>query len=152
MFAIVRPDSWNLPLFVHIAGAMALVATLIVASYSLRIARTRGDQPAAEFAFRVLWRAVLPAYIVMRVGAQWIQTKEKGIDENSTWLSIGFITSDLGGLLVIIGIVLTGLAARRAKAGASVAGATGLRVAAVFTGLLIAAYVVAVWAMTTKPS
>jgi hypothetical protein len=152
MLAVVRPDSWNLPLFVHIAGAMALVATLIVASYSLRIARTRGDQAAAQFAFRVLWRAVLPAYIVMRVGAQWIQNKEKGLDENSTWLSIGFITSDLGGLLVIIGIILTGLAARRAKAGTSVAGATGLRVAGVFTGLLIAAYIVAVWAMTTKPS
>jgi hypothetical protein len=151
MLAIVRPDSWNLPLFVHVAGAMALVATLIVASYSLRIARTRGDQPAAQFAFRVLWRAVLPAYIVMRVGAQWVQNKEKGLDENATWLSIGFITSDAGALLLIIGIVLTGLAARRAKAGASVAGSTGLRVATAFTGVLIAAYVVAVWAMSTKP-
>jgi hypothetical protein len=150
MLAIVRPDSWNLPLFMHVAGAMALVGSLIVASYSLRIARTRGDQPAVDFAFRTLRSAVLPSYLVMRVGAQWIQSKENVADD-ATWLGIGFITSDMGLLVLLIGLLLTGLAARRTKAGASVAGSTGLRVATILTGILIAAYVVAVWAMTTKP-
>jgi hypothetical protein len=151
MLAVVRPDSWNLPLFIHIAGAMALVGSLILAGWSVRIARARGDQPAAQFAYRVLWRAVLPSYIVMRVGAQLIADKEHLENSNDAWVGIGFIVSDAGLLLLIIGLVLTGLAARRAKAGRSVAGSTGLKVATILTGVLVVAYVVAIWAMTTKP-
>jgi hypothetical protein len=151
VFAVVRPDSWNSLLFIHVAGAMALVGSLILAGWSIRIARTRGDQPAAQFAYRVLWRAVLPSYLVMRVGAQLIASKENVEDSNDAWVGIGFTVSDLGLLLLIIGIVLTGLAARRAKQGKSVAGSTGLRVATILTGVLVVAYVVAIWAMTTKP-
>jgi hypothetical protein len=151
MLAIVRPDSWNLPLFIHIAGAMVLVGSLIVAGWSIRIARTRGDHAAAQFAFRVLWRAALPSYLVMRVGAQLIASKEKLENSNDAWISLGFIVSDAGLLLLLAGIVLTGLAARRAKAAGSVAGSTGLMVATILTGVLVAAYVVAVWAMTAKP-
>ena len=152
MLALVRPDSWNLPLFIHIAGAMALVGSLIVAPYALRIARARGDQPAAQFAFRVLWRFTLPAYIVMRTGAQLIVSKEKLEDSKDTWIGIGFGVSDVGALLLIICLILAGLMARKAKAGTSVAGSTQLRVATVLTGVLVLAYIVAIWAMTTKPT
>src|SRR3954452_10279089 len=107
LLAAVRPDSWNWALFLHIAGAMALVASLIVALYVIRIARERGDQPAAQFAFRVLLRFTLPAYLVMRVGAQLILSKEKVEDSDATWVGVGFITSDAGLLLLIIGLVLT---------------------------------------------
>jgi hypothetical protein len=151
MLAIVRPDAWNLPLFVHIAGAMALVASLVLALYGIRIARTRGDQPAAQFAFRVLWRFTLPAFIVMRLGGQWIAAKETLENSDATWIGIGFTVSDLGLLLLIIGLVLTGLMARRAKAGTSVAGAGQLRAAGIVAGILVTAYLVAIWAMTTKP-
>ena len=151
MLAIVRPDAWNFPLFVHIAGAMALVASLVLALYGIRIARTRGDQPAAQFAFRVLWRFTLPAFIVMRLGGQWIAAKEKLENSDATWIGIGFTVSDLGLLLLIIGLVLTGLMARRAKAGTSVAGAGQLRAAGIVAGILVTAYLVAIWAMTTKP-
>ena len=151
VLAIIRPGSWNFPLFLHIAGAMLLVASLVIALYSIRIARERGDQPAAQFAYRVLWRFTLPSFIVMRVGAQWIVSKEKLEDSNDAWIGIGFTTSDLGLLLLIIGIVLTGLVARRAKRGTSVAGAGQLRAAGVLAGLLILAYLVTIWAMTTKP-
>jgi hypothetical protein len=152
MLAVVRPDSWNLLLFIHVAGAMALVGSLILAGWSIRIARTRGDQPAAQFAYRVLWRAVLPSYVVMRVGAQLIASKEKVENSDDAWVGIGFTVSDAGLLLLIIGLILAGLAARRAKRGQSVAGSTGLRVATILTGVLVAAYVVAIWAMTTKPA
>jgi cytochrome b561 len=151
LIAAVRPDAWNFPLFLHIGGAMALVASLAVALYAIRIARERGDQPAAQFAFRTLLRFTLPAYIVMRVGAQWIVTKEHLENSNDAWIGIGFITSDAGLLLLIIGLVLTGLIARRAKAGSSVAGAGQLRAAGVIAGILVVAYLVAIWAMTTKP-
>jgi cytochrome b561 len=152
MLAVVRPDAWNFPLFLHVGGAMALVGSLVMALYAIRIARTRGDQPAAQFAFRVLWRFTLPAFIVMRVGAEWIASKEHLENNNDAWLGIGFSVADGGLLLLIIGLVLTGLMARRSKRGASVAGATPLTAAAVLSGVLIAAYLVAIWAMTTKPA
>jgi cytochrome b561 len=152
MLAVVRPSAWNFPLFLHVGGAMALVASLVVALYAIRIARTRGDQPAAQFAFRVLWRFTLPAFIVMRVSAEWIASKEKLENSDDAWIGIGFIVSDLGLLLLIIGLVLTGLMARRAKQGTSVAGAAQLRAAGIIAGILVVAYVVTIWAMTTKPT
>lgn len=152
VLAAVRPGSWNWALFLHVGGAMALVASLILALFAIRVARTRGDQPAAEFAFRALLRFTLPSYLVMRVGAQIIAGKEKVENSDDAWVGIGFITSDLGLLLLIIGLVMTGLMARRAKSGTSVAGAGQLRAAGIIAGILIAAYVVAIWAMTTKPT
>jgi hypothetical protein len=149
--AALRPDAWNFPLFLHLAGAMALVGSLVVALYAIRIARERGDQPAAQFAFRVLWRFTLPAYLVMRIGAQWIVSKENLENSNDAWIGIGFITSDAGLLLLVAGMVLTGLIARRAKQGTSVVGAGQLRAAGVIAGILVLAYLVAIWAMTTKP-
>jgi hypothetical protein len=151
LLALVRPGAWNLPLFVHVAGAMALVASLIVALYAIKVARTRGDQPAAKFAFNTLLRFTLPAYLVMRIGAQLIAGKEKVEDSDATWVGIGFMTSDAGLLLLIAGLVLTGLMSRRARQGTSVAGAGQLRAAGIIAGILVAAYVVAIWAMTTKP-
>jgi hypothetical protein len=151
LIAIVRPGSWNLPLFFHIFGAMLLVASLPVALYAIRIARTRGDQPAAQFAFRVLSRATLPAFLLMRVFAQIIDDKEHADKGDPTWIGIGFGVSDLGGLLLIVALVLTGLMARRAKKGTSVAGAPQLAIGAGIAGFLIVMYIVAIWAMTTKP-
>jgi hypothetical protein len=42
--------------------------------------------------------------------------------------------------------------ARRAKGGTAVAGAVQLRVAGAITGILLLAYIVTIWAMTTKPT
>ncbi|HYZ29323.1 MAG TPA: hypothetical protein VE570_09735 [Thermoleophilaceae bacterium] len=152
LLAIVRPGSWNWALFLHVGGAMALVASLVIALYAIRIARERGDQPAAQFAFRTLLRFSLPAYIVMRVGAQIIADKEHVSDSNATWIGIGYMTSDFGALLLLIGIVLTGVIARRARSGRAVTSAGQLMAAGVISGILLAAYIVAIWAMTTKPS
>ena len=46
---------------------------------------------------------------------------------------------------------ITGLAARRSRE-TSIAGSGLLRAAVILTGLMIAANVVAIWAMTTKPT
>jgi hypothetical protein len=152
MLAAVRPDSWNVLLFFHVAGAMATLALLILSVYALRSATVRGDHPATRFAFRLLWRGVLPAFLVMRVFAQLIADEEKLADSEAAWIGIGYMSTDAGLLFLIIALVLTGLAARKAKAGAAVAGAAGLKVATALSGVLIAAYVVAIWAMTAKPS
>jgi FkbM family methyltransferase len=39
MLAATRPESWNLPLFVHVAGAMILVAGLLTGAGALTLAR-----------------------------------------------------------------------------------------------------------------
>jgi hypothetical protein len=150
--AAIRPSNWDFALFIHIAGAMFLVASLIIAADSIRIARTKGDQPATQWAYRTMWRGVLPSYIVMRVGAEIIVSKEKLSDSDDAWIGIGFITSDLGLLLIIIATVIAGLAARKAKAGESVSGSKGLAVSGGLATFLVLVYVVTIWAMTTKPT
>ncbi len=35
LVAVIRPDEWNLPLFVHVLGAMLLVGTLLLAGLVL---------------------------------------------------------------------------------------------------------------------
>ena len=148
---MVRPSSWNPLLFIHVFGAMLLVATMVLAIYSLVLARRRGDEPATRFAFRTLFMGVLPAYIVMRVGAQLIVDKEKLSDSKATWIGLGFSISDAGALLLLVTLLLAGLSARSAKGGTAVAGAKRLRVATILSGILVVAYVVAIYAMTTKP-
>ena len=146
MFAIMRPDSWNLPLLVHVAGAMALVAALVVvlalAAHGLR----RGDDAAAlaRPVFRTLLIGVLPAYLVMRVGAEWIYSEE-ALGDDAAWTTIGYVTSELGLLLILIATGLAWRASRRGHGDAS-------RAVAVLSAVLIVAYLVAIWAMTAKPA
>jgi hypothetical protein len=149
--AAVRPDSWNLPLFLHVAGAMVLVGALVVVGWTL-VKAWRGDTNGfTRLAFRTLLYVAIPAFIVMRVGAQWIAHKEHLDDSDVSWIGIGFSTSDGGGLLVIIATVLAGLGARRLsrEGGGSL---TLGRVAAVLTLIPLIAFLVTIWAMTAKPT
>ena len=143
--AAIRPDDWNLPLFLHVLGAMLLVGTLLLAGLVL-FAR-RGS---AGLGFRVLLLGVLPSYILMRVGAQWVESEEGFGDDAPDWIGFGYITADLGALLILVSLVLTGIAARRARTREDAGGAL-VRVSGGIAYLLLAAYVVAVWAMTAKP-
>ena len=153
VIAAIRPDEWNFPLFLHLIGAMVMVGALVTAAYFLFSARREGSFDLVRLGFRSLLCAALPAYIVMRVGAQLIVDKEGLEDSEDAWIGIGFLTSDLGALLLIAATIITWLAVRRA--GRGVPGATvtgrGPGVAAWLTGVLVVAYVIAIWAMTTKP-
>jgi hypothetical protein len=148
MLAAVRPGDWNLPLFVHVAGAMLLVAAVVVVAVVLAAALRRPDDAAAltRIGFRALLLGVLPADIVMRVGAEWVASTENVGD--STWVGIGYSTAD-GGL--VLAIVATVLAWRATRRGADGPGGLG-RAAVVLAGVLLVAYAVTLWAMTTKPA
>ena len=100
MLAIVRPDGWNLPLLVHVAGAMLLVGALVVALAVTAGALRRGDDAAVltRLAYRTLLIGVLPAYLTMRVGAEWIASEE-AVGDDAAWIGIGYGTSDAGLLL-----------------------------------------------------
>ena len=145
--ATIRPGSWNLPLFVHIGGAMLLVAALVVVAAAMGGAVSRGDGALelTRVAYRALLVGVLPAYVVMRAGAEWIVSKE-GVGDAS-WVGVGYTTADGGLLLAIIAGVLAWRATRR---GDDAPGGAG-RAVVVLAGVLLLAYAVAIWAMTTKP-
>ena len=81
-------------------------------------------------------------------GAEWVASEEN-VDEDAAWIGIGYIVTDVGLLLLIVVTVLAGLAKRRVGRGTEPGGL--VRPATAITLLLIAAYAVALWAMTAKP-
>jgi uncharacterized membrane protein len=148
--ALIRPGDWNFPLLVHVAGAMLLVGSLVTAAALLLLA-WRGDSPGLiRLGFRTLLIAAFPSYVLMRVGAEWISSTEN-IGDEADWIGIGYITADGGFVFLLISTILAGVAARRAGRDPGGGGTLG-RVVTVLTLVVLAAYVVAVWAMTTKPS
>lgn len=155
MIAAIRGDAVNLPLFLHVLGAMLLIGTLLAVSVALLLAGRRADPAETRALTRIglltLLAGVFPAYVLMRIGAQWTEAEENlpEVVEDSAWLGIGYVTADAGALLILVSIVLAALGLRRLRAGD---GGTGLgRAVGVIATLLLAAYVVAVWAMAAKP-
>ena len=151
MFAAIRPDEWNLPLLMHVFGAMILIGGLVAAVTALLLGWRRDSAAYTRVAFWSLLLVAFPAWWLMRIGGQWIYSKENFDEDNEPgWLGIGYITAELGGLLLLVSIILTGIAVRRLRrpdAGPSVLA----RIGGVLTVLILIAYIVAVWAMTAKP-
>lgn len=150
--AAIRPDSWELPLFVHLLGALTLIGALALASAFLISASRGGSARALHRAVRSLLFGVIPAWIVLRGSAEWIASEEglRDLDEPPTWIGIGYIATDTGLLLIGVSILLGWLALRAKRAGAEGPAMT-TRVATALVALLIAVNVVALWAMTAKP-
>jgi hypothetical protein len=110
-----------LPLFLHVLGAMTLVGAVLAVLILVVAGRRLPDVASLRrAAFWTLLVVALPAWVVMRVGAQWIYSKEgwSGNDDPS-WLGIGFIVADAG-LLVLL--VATGVAFWWKRAGKALAG------------------------------
>ena len=154
MLAAIRPDSVNFPLLLHVLGAMLLLGTLITVAVAILAARRRTDPEDAvgltRFGLRTVFMGVLPSWVLMRIAGQWTESEEnlpKEVEE-STWLGIGYITAEAGGLVILISIVLSVLGLRKLRTGGGRGFAQAVGILSV---LLVAAYVVAVWAMTTKP-
>jgi hypothetical protein len=104
----------------------------------------------SRFGFRALLYGAIPAFILMRVGAQWVASEEGLDDSDAAWIGIGYISSDAGVLILIAATVTAGLTARRFTSGDARSGLS--RVAPILTLLMVAVYLVVLWAMTTKPS
>jgi hypothetical protein len=153
--AAIRPDDWNLPLFLHVLGAMLLVGSLIVAVTVLVVVWSRAGRdesaPLTRFGFLVLLVGVVPSYFLMRIPGEWIESKEFGKSvEEPGWVGVGYITADLGLLLLVVATVLAGIAARRARRTGE-GGGVLVRISGVLASLLLVAYIVTMWAMTAKP-
>ena len=74
VLAVARPDSWDFPLFLHVLGAMILVGGLVAGASALGYAR--GDAKFLRLGYWALLVVSLPGWVLMRVGAEWIYTKE----------------------------------------------------------------------------
>lgn len=155
VLAALRPDSWNFPLLLHVLGAMLLVGGLVTAAafqlIGWRPATSADAIASARAAFRALLFIAFPSWILMRVGAEWIYSKEGWSGENDPdWLGIGYLTADLGGILLLVSILMAGLGVRQLGRSGGAASPFA-RVATVLATVLLVAYLVAVWAMTAKP-
>jgi uncharacterized membrane protein len=152
--ALVRPDDWNLPLFVHVLGAFTLIGALVMAASFLFSARRDGSVELTRMGFRSLLIVALPALIVTRLAAQWIASKEDLEDSELAWIEIGFMSTDVGLLVLLAATIAAGLAVRRAGGAATAdgAGGGGATLAAWLVMLLIATYGVVTWLMATKPA
>ena len=152
VLALMRPDSWNFPLLVHIVGVVVLVGGVVTAASLLGFAK--GDTRLLRLGYWTLLAVALPGYIVLRVGGEWIYSKEgwddlpEGVDDPA-WLSIGYIVADLGALLLLASLIIGGIGVRRLGDGKG----TGLLKATLALSIvIIAAGLVAVWAMAGKPN
>lgn len=147
VLAAIRPDEWNFQLFFHVLGAMCLVGSLSAAAYYLFRARRDASSALTRVGFRILLLGAIPSYLVMRVAAQLLLNKEGLEDSEDAWVTIGFISTDVGLLLLLTATIAAGVAMRRAEGTIS----RGPAIAAWCCSALLLAYTVAVWAMATKP-
>jgi hypothetical protein len=143
--SITRPDSWDFPLLLHVLGAMVLVGAAATGSI-LALTSDRASNPEwlRSLSFKSFLLAALPAYVVMRIGGEWLYEKEFGdVDSDPAWIGIGYITADAGALVLVITLVLSGFAVRKKPRLTKAAGILSL--------IAVVAWLVAVWAMGGKP-
>ena len=150
LLALSRPTDWNFPLFVHVLGAMILVGGLLTGASTLAFAR--GNARFLRLGYWTLLAVALPGWIVMFVGANWISAKE-GWDDlpeeaQPTWIGIGWTIALPGALLLLIALILGGIGVRRLR---DDKGTGLLKAAMVIAWIVLAAALVAVWAMSGKP-
>ena len=149
ILASIRPDSWNYVLLLHVGGAMILVGGTLTAASALAFAR--GDTQLLRLGYWSLLAVGLPGYVLMRVGAEWLASKEGYTGEDApepTWIGIGWGVADVGLPLLVIALVVGGIGVYRLRSGK---GTTLLKTTMVISVILLAAYIVTIWAMAGKP-
>ena len=153
MLAAIRPDDQSFALLLHLVGAVVVFGALLASATSILLAR--GEVRLLRVGYFSLLLVGVPGWILMRLAGEWIyrqqhwNTLPSEISDQS-WLNIGFVVADWGGVLFLISLALGGVGIHRLRTGK---GGTGLLQATMVISLILAlAYVVAVWAMTGKPN
>ena len=143
MLALLRPDSWDFPLFLHVLGAVVLVGA--TAATALAASRAGPSLLLRRVAFGTLAAVALPAWVLMRVAGQWIESKED-IEGDPTWLGIGYVVGDIG-LVILVVTTLIGWWSSRSPDRRWPA-----RTVTALASVYLIALLVAMWAMSGKPS
>jgi hypothetical protein len=153
VLAAIRPDNQSFALLLHLVGATVVFGALLASASFLALAR--GEARLLRLGYYSLLFVGLPGLILLRVAGEWLYRLQDWNHlpdqfKEPKWLDIGFVVADWGGLLFLISLALGGLGVYRLRQGKGDAGL--LKVTMVIALILIVAYVVAVWAMTGKPS
>jgi hypothetical protein len=142
MLAIIRPDSFNLPLFLHVLGAMTVTGATAAAFIGAMSVR-RWPWLRLVVA-RTLLLATFPAWILMRLAGAWEDSRSP-IGDGQGWLDVGYLVGDAGFVLLIVAMILAAVGVRRPQRN------WPIRAVAVITGVYFLALLVAMFAMTGKP-
>jgi protein-S-isoprenylcysteine O-methyltransferase Ste14 len=142
MLAILRPDDWDFPLFLHVFGAIAVTGAT-AAAFAGAVAARRWPWLRGVVA-RTLLFVVFPAWVLMRVAGQWIDSKED-IPGDPGWLGVGFIVGDAGLVLLVVAMIVAAVSVRRPER------KWPNGTVAVITGVYLAGLLVAMFAMSGKP-
>ncbi len=140
--AVVRPDNWNLPLFLHVLGAVALVGA--VAAVAVAAWGSLDSPLLRRVAFWTLLTVVLPAWVLMRLAGGWIDSKED-IPGDPTWLGIGFAVGDIGLIVLVVATIVGWWSARRMQQ------RWAAQLLTVLASLYLVALLMAMFAMSGKP-
>ena len=146
MLALVRPDSWDLPLFLHVLGAtltFGATATVAILAFAGRPVSSDRALWLRGLAFKVGLLVLVPAWFLVRIPAQWIANKEFP-DNEPGWVGVGYPVTEGGAVLIIVMLVLAWLSRRKLES----------RTAAVVPWLAtvyIVALGIAWFAMSAKP-
>jgi hypothetical protein len=145
ILATVRPESWNLPLFLHVLGATVTFGATAAVAILAFAGRAAGEQTLLlrRLVFRVGVFVLVPAWLVLRLPAQWIADKEFPHHEPG-WVGVGYPITEGGAVLIIVMLILAWFARRTLE---SRAAAIVPWLAAVY----LAALGVAWFAMSAKP-
>jgi len=170
VLAVIRPDSWNFPLFLHVLGATILVGGVLTGASALRFAR--GNPRQLRLGYWSLLLVAFPGLVLMRLGATLIWSKETGHSffwaifphpsVDPRWIEIGGTVSDLGGAGLVLALILGWFGLKRMEGAqgdlltkvpvvSKMTGETLLRLTLYISFALLAGYVLAVWAMAGKP-
>jgi hypothetical protein len=154
MLAAIRPDDQSFALLLHLVGATVVFGALLASATSILLAR--GDTRLLRLGYFSLLLVGLPGLILLRLAGQWLYQLQNWDNlpsqfDQPTWLNLGFIVADWGGILFLLALVLGGVGVYRLRNDQK-GSALLLRGTLVISLVLIVGYVVAVWAMTGKPS
>jgi hypothetical protein len=152
MLAAIRAAGQDLPVLLHIVGATVVFGALLASTASLALAR--GEVRMLRVGYYSLLLVALPGMALMWGAGQWIYHKQGWNDlpaeiGRPVWHDNGTWVADYGALFYLLALVVGGVGISRLHRGK---GARLLQVTMVMSLLLALAYVVAVWAMTGKPS
>ena len=103
----------------HVAGAMILMGGLVTAAGAGIVGWRDTGGGLRRLSALTLFAVALPGWIIMRVAAEWVYSKEHldKLKDDPTWITIGFITSEGGGIILLVALILGGIGVRRARSG-----------------------------------
>jgi hypothetical protein len=133
------------PLFLHVLGAMTTVGAVLTAVVLTSVAWSRPDVAILRRATFTTLLTAIPFYIILRVFAEVMYSDEKDVfgGKDPTWVGIGYMTSDVGLLILLIAI---GVAFWWKRSGKAVAG----RIVAGLSSILLVLLTIAMLAMSGK--